>query len=69
MIVFVPEPDAGRALDVLRAHPVGAAATHIGSVGQGSPGQESPGMVVLKTRMGARRLLDLLSGEQLPRIC
>jgi hydrogenase expression/formation protein HypE len=64
MIVFVPEPDAERALDVLRAHPDGAAAARIGSVGQGAPG-----MVVLKTRMGARRLLDLLSGEQLPRIC
>jgi hydrogenase expression/formation protein HypE len=64
MVAFVPESDAGRALEMLRAHPAGAAATRIGGVGQGSPG-----MVVLKTRMGARRLLDLLSGEQLPRIC
>jgi hydrogenase expression/formation protein HypE len=64
MIAFVPEADGERALELLRAHPAGAAATRIGGVGQGSPG-----MVVLKTRMGTRRLLDLLSGEQLPRIC
>ena len=64
MVVFVPEVHAGRALETLRACSGGEAATRIGTVGKGPAG-----MVVLKTRMGASRLLDLLSGEQLPRIC
>ncbi len=64
MIAFVPEDQAGAALSRLRAHPRGAGAARIGRVMA-----EDPGVVVLRTRLGARRLLDLLSGEQLPRIC
>ena len=64
MVAFVPRADAGRALAILRAFPSGAEAACIGQVGTGPTG-----MVTLKTRMGSRRLLDLLSGEQLPRIC
>jgi len=64
MIAFVPESDADRALALLRALPVGAGACRIGSVLS-----DSPGLVTLKSRIGARRILDLLSGEQLPRIC
>jgi hydrogenase expression/formation protein HypE len=64
MVVFVPEEQAGRALDAMRALPEGSAAARIGAVRPGSNGA-----VVLKTRIGTRRLLDLLSGEQLPRIC
>jgi hydrogenase expression/formation protein HypE len=64
MIVMLPERDAARALDVLHACPLGAGAARIGAVA------EAPsGMVSLRTRLGSRRLLDLLSGEQLPRIC
>lgn len=59
MVVVVPEGHVGRALEAM-----GRPATRIGAVGQGPSG-----MVVLKTRMGSKRLLDLLSGEQLPRIC
>ncbi|MCK6470909.1 MAG: hydrogenase expression/formation protein HypE [Dehalococcoidia bacterium] len=64
MVVFLPEAEANRALAVLRAHPVGLGASRIGRVNEGPKG-----MVTMKTRLGGRRLLDLLSGEQLPRIC
>jgi len=64
MVAFVAADDAGRALDVLRGHALGAGAERIGTVTT-----ESVGRVVLRTRVGTHRLLDLLSGEQLPRIC
>jgi hydrogenase expression/formation protein HypE len=64
MVVFVPAAEADRALAVLERHPLGARAACIGRVTEGPPG-----MVSLRTRLGSRRLLDLLSGEQLPRIC
>ena len=48
----------------MRAHPAGAAAVAIGEV------MESPsGMVVLETLFGGERIVDMLVGEQLPRIC
>ena len=64
-VAFVPAQDADRALDVLRARPESALAARIGTVRRGG----TPGLVVLKTRAGGERVLDLLSGEQLPRIC
>lgn len=64
MVAFVPEADAERALRLLRAHPLGAGASRIGRVSA-----EMPGLVTMKSRIGATRVLDLLSGEQLPRIC
>ncbi len=64
LVAFVPERDAERALAVLRRHPLGAAAAAVGRVVDGPAG-----MVTLRTRLGSRRLLDLLTGEQLPRIC
>ncbi|HOC51323.1 MAG TPA: hydrogenase expression/formation protein HypE [Verrucomicrobiota bacterium] len=62
--VFVPERDAARALEILRAHPVSAGAARIG---QASP--QSTARVLLQSAIGARRILDMSSGEQLPRIC
>ena len=64
MVAFVAPEDAARAVELLRSHPVGAGAVRIGTVSA-----ESPGLVTLKSRLGVRRILDLLSGEQLPRIC
>lgn len=64
MVAFVPEPQAEMALEALRRHPLGAAAARIGRVTEGPVGRVS-----LHTRLGGHRLLDLLSGEQLPRIC
>jgi hydrogenase expression/formation protein HypE len=63
-VAFVDPHDSGVALRALRAHPLGAGAVAIGRVASGSAG-----LVTIKSRIGARRVLDLLSGEQLPRIC
>jgi len=61
---FVPAEQAVRALDILQKCEGGAAACRIGSViGQGKP------RVYLKSSIGAQRILDMSSGEQLPRIC
>jgi hydrogenase expression/formation protein HypE len=63
-VVFIPPRDLPRALELLRAHLLGADAVLIGTVSSGTPG-----LVTLKNRFGTQRVLDLLSGEQLPRIC
>ena len=64
MVAFVAPEDATRAVEILRSHPAGAGAVRIGTVST-----TDPGMVTLKSRLGVHRILDLLSGEQLPRIC
>jgi hydrogenase expression/formation protein HypE len=62
--VFVKPSEADRALAMMRSHPLGTDAGIIGSV----VGQ-SRGIVTMKSKIGASRLVDMLSGEQLPRIC
>ena len=64
LVAFLPEAQAERALALLHAHSEGEGATVVGRVGAGPAGRVS-----LKTSLGTLRLLDLLSGEQLPRIC
>ncbi len=64
LVAFLPEAEAEQALDVLRAIPEGQGAARIGRVIEGPAGR-----VGLRTVLGTSRLLDLLSGEQLPRIC
>ncbi len=51
-------------LQTMRAHPLGRDAAIIGRVVS-----EKPGKVVMRTRMGTTRLLQMLAGELLPRIC
>ena len=63
-VAFVTASDVERALETIRAHKLGTEAAQIGEVAVGSPG-----LVTLRSQIGARRILDLLSGEQLPRIC
>jgi hydrogenase expression/formation protein HypE len=63
LVACVPEPDAERALAALRAEPLGAAAACVGRVRSGAP------RVVVRTAIGARRLLERPAGEPLPRIC
>jgi hydrogenase expression/formation protein HypE len=63
-VAFVKESDAQRALSILRGHPLGVVASNIGSVSL-----EPRGMVTMKSAIGASRIVDMLSGEQLPRIC
>ncbi len=63
-VMFVAVKDAERALQIMRGHELGVAAALIGKVGEHS----SP-LVTLKSAIGASRILDMPSGEQLPRIC
>ena len=48
----------------MRAHPLGRDAAIVGTVVA-----EHPGMVILRSRVGGERVVMLLAGEQLPRIC
>ncbi len=64
LVCIVPAEDAGRALEIMLEHPLGRAAAIIGEV------VEDPnGFVQMETSFGGNRVLDWLSGEQLPRIC
>ena len=64
LAAVVPEDGAERALAALRSHPLGTAASLVGRVVD-----DQPGRVVMKTSFGGRRIVDMLVGEQLPRIC
>ena len=64
MAVMLPSRDAERALQILSAHPQGQGATLVGRVTQ-----RASAPVILKSQIGATRIVDRLSGEQLPRIC
>lgn len=64
LVAFVPRASADRAVQTLRAHPLGRNAACIGCV------VEDPrGLVVVETPIGGRRILDLPYAEPLPRIC
>lgn len=69
LVAFVPADEAERALAILRADPLGAGAAQIGRVLSSAEAKGGPPGVVLRTAIGSRRSLDMLSGEQLPRIC
>lgn len=64
LIAFVSAEDSQTVLTAMRNHPLGKEAVVIGEVS----GDHS-GVVVMKTRIGGSRVVDMLSGEQLPRIC
>ena len=63
-VAMVLAPQAEAALAVMRQHKAASLAAHIGTVID-----RNPPMVALRTVVGTHRVLDLLSGEQLPRIC
>jgi hydrogenase expression/formation protein HypE len=64
VIVIAPPDEAESALAALQSHPYGRDAVIIGRIG------ESPkSRVLLNTRIGGTRILDVLAGEMLPRIC
>jgi hydrogenase expression/formation protein HypE len=64
LVAVVAPEHAAAALAALRAHPLGAAAAMIGKV------RTTPaGMVFLRTVTGGTRVVDMLAGDQLPRIC
>lgn len=64
VVVFVPPEEADAALEALRTHPLGVDAARIGLVTG-----DHPGMVLARTGIGGRRVLDMPLGELLPRIC
>lgn len=64
VLAFVPEEESGSVLAAMRAHPLGKASSDIGVVLDGPAG-----MVTVRTAYGARRILDMLTGDLLPRIC
>lgn len=64
MIAIVPAEQAEAALEAMKAAPYGGDASIIGEVGEGPSGK-----VYVHTGFGATRIMDMLVGEQLPRIC
>jgi len=64
-VLFVPEKQVDYALTILHQHPLGRQAMQIGRVKSTHP----LGLVTVQTVMGISRVVELLSGEQLPRIC
>jgi hydrogenase expression/formation protein HypE len=63
-VVVCPKQDSSRALGILQSHPLGKDASVIGRVVS-----EHRGMVILETKLGGERIVEMPSGEDLPRIC
>lgn len=64
LIAFAAKEDAEKLLAAMRTHPLGVNAAIIGEAVA-----ERPGTVVMESSIGGTRVVDMLSGEQLPRIC
>jgi len=64
LVAVVDPAEADAALAALRGHPLGTDAAIIGEVTA-----EPPGMVLLETALGGSRVVDMLAGDPLPRIC
>ncbi len=64
VIIFAAKEDEEKILSVMRAHQFGKESRVIGKVVK-----EHPGTVVMKTLIGSTRVVEMITGEQLPRIC
>jgi hydrogenase expression/formation protein HypE len=64
LVAVVAAKWAEKLIDIMHKSKYGKEAAIIGEVVP-----EHPGRVVMKTRMGAYRIVDMMVGEQLPRIC
>ncbi|MBU3946686.1 MAG: hydrogenase expression/formation protein HypE [Proteobacteria bacterium] len=64
LIAIVPQSQAEAVLAAMRETPYGRQAALIGQVKE-----QNPGKVVMHTTIGGKRIIDMLTGEQLPRIC
>jgi len=64
LLAIVDSSDADRLVAVMQAHPLGRDARRIGTVNK-----SDPGWVTMRTVLGTTRIVDMLSGDQLPRIC
>ena len=64
LIAICAPEDAAHLLAIMRAHPLASEAAIIGEVQE-----DLHGFVQMTTKLGGRRVVDWLAGEQLPRIC
>ncbi|MFN8257182.1 MAG: hydrogenase expression/formation protein HypE [Bacteroidales bacterium] len=64
LLVFIDEQDAEKVLEAMKNHPAGRDSAIIGSVTS-----DYAGKVRMKTLLGSHRYIEMISGEQLPRIC
>ncbi len=64
VVLVVPPEDADRILKVMKQHPLGEKAAVIGEITA-----RNPGKAWLETSVGGKRMIEMLSGQQLPRIC
>lgn len=64
LLGVVDRTEAESLIQAMHSHPLGGSATVVGRVGE-----EEDGKVLLSTIAGGTRVLDMLTGEQLPRIC
>lgn len=64
LIAVVPAASADRLVQVMQAHPLGSSSAIVGEIVEAHPG-----MVVMRSRVGGTRVVTMLAGEQLPRIC
>jgi hydrogenase expression/formation protein HypE len=64
LLAVVPAEDAERLVKMMRTHPLGRKAVVIGAVTS-----EHRGLVIMRSLVGGERVVTMLAGEQLPRIC
>jgi len=64
LVAFAAPGAAEALLEAMRRHPLGRDAAMIGTVTGAHPG-----LVLLRTALGTTRMVDMLAGDQLPRIC
>ena len=64
-LIAIVDPEAAESiLEAMRRHPLGRESRLIGTVTE-----RSPGTVMMRTALGTTRIVDMLAGDQLPRIC
>jgi hydrogenase expression/formation protein HypE len=64
LVIILPEEETGRVVSAMKHHQAGTEASIIGQVTS-----EHPGLVRMTTSIGSSRIIDMLTGDQLPRIC
>jgi hydrogenase expression/formation protein HypE len=64
LIAIVEANAAPHVLDSMRKHPLGKQAQIVGTITQ-----KNPGLVTMRTALGTTRIVNMLAGDQLPRIC
>jgi hydrogenase expression/formation protein HypE len=64
LLVILPEKEVGSVLEKMKQHPLGSNSAVIGKLVA-----DHPSMVRMITSIGSSRIIDMLTGEQLPRIC